>query len=174
MGQTAGRWADALDLQAGDRVWKADGASGVVQSVEVALVQQRMYNLTVAEAHTFFVGEEQWLVHNCGGKFSSGKPPHQATVTVTRDGNTVFEDVFTSGSMTPEEAALGFPRSSLATHTENRAVRQVPLQPGDTMNIAGQYPPCPSCKGAMNKAAKESGASINYVWPDGSWTTRNK
>ena len=64
VGQTAGRWTDALDLQAGDRVWKADGASGVVQSVEVALVQQRMYNLTVAEAHTFFVGEQQWLVHN--------------------------------------------------------------------------------------------------------------
>ncbi|MCB0107996.1 MAG: hypothetical protein KDE53_18870, partial [Caldilineaceae bacterium] len=23
-----------------------------------------MYNLTVAEAHTFFVGDGQWLVHN--------------------------------------------------------------------------------------------------------------
>lgn len=70
VGQTEGRWTDALDLQDGDRVWKADGSSGVVQSVEVALVQQRMYNLTVAEAHTFFVGEQQWLVHNqCGVKF---------------------------------------------------------------------------------------------------------
>jgi hypothetical protein len=26
-----------------------------------------MYNLTVDTAHTFFVGEGQWLVHNCGG-----------------------------------------------------------------------------------------------------------
>jgi hypothetical protein len=25
-----------------------------------------MYNLTVDEAHTFFVGDGQWLVHNCG------------------------------------------------------------------------------------------------------------
>jgi hypothetical protein len=24
-----------------------------------------MYNLTVDEAHTFFVGDGQWLVHNC-------------------------------------------------------------------------------------------------------------
>lgn len=56
-GQTAGRWTDALDLQAGDRVWKADGRSGVVQSVAVVPVPQRMYNLTVAEAHTFFVGD---------------------------------------------------------------------------------------------------------------------
>ena len=29
-----------------------------------------MYNLTVDEAHTFFVGDEQWLVHNQ----NSGKP----------------------------------------------------------------------------------------------------
>ena len=65
MGQTEGRWTDALDLRAGDRVWKADGTSGVVQSVAVAPVPQRMYNLTVAEAHTFFVGDGQWLVHNC-------------------------------------------------------------------------------------------------------------
>ncbi|MEZ4736345.1 MAG: polymorphic toxin-type HINT domain-containing protein [Caldilineaceae bacterium] len=57
LGQTAGRWTDALELQAGDRVWQADGTSGVVQSVAVAPVQQRMYNLTVAEAHTFFVGD---------------------------------------------------------------------------------------------------------------------
>ena len=31
-----------------------------------------MYNLTVATAHTFFVGEGQWLVHNtCFLKFNS-------------------------------------------------------------------------------------------------------
>ena len=25
-----------------------------------------MFNLTVDEAHTFYVGENGWLVHNCG------------------------------------------------------------------------------------------------------------
>ena len=64
VGQTEGRWTDALELKAGDRVWKADGASGVVQAVDVVPVQQPMYNLSVAVAHTFFVGEHQWLVHN--------------------------------------------------------------------------------------------------------------
>ncbi len=29
-----------------------------------------MYNLTVAEAHTFFVGAGQWLVHNAKCKVS--------------------------------------------------------------------------------------------------------
>lgn len=32
-------------------------------------VPQRMYNLTVAEAHTFFVGDGQWLVHNCNPSY---------------------------------------------------------------------------------------------------------
>ena len=46
-------------------IWRADGSTGEVESVEVAAVQQRMYNLTVDVAHTFFVGDGQWLVHNC-------------------------------------------------------------------------------------------------------------
>lgn len=37
---------------------------GRVAKVEIVDRQQVMYNLTVAEAHTFFVGQEQWLVHN--------------------------------------------------------------------------------------------------------------
>jgi hypothetical protein len=72
--------------------------------------------------------------------------------------------------MTSEEAGLGFPRSTLATHTEARAVTQYPLKPGDVMTIRGKYPPCPSCKGAMNRAARSQGATIHYEWPGGTWT----
>lgn len=32
--------------------------------VENQQYEQEMYNLTVEDAHTFFVGDEQWLVHN--------------------------------------------------------------------------------------------------------------
>lgn len=71
-----------------------------------------------------------------------------------------------SGNMTPEEKALGFPRSSLATHIEARAAKQIPLAPGDVMVINGRYPPCPSCKGKMNNAVNSSGAAIQYTWPE--------
>ena len=71
VGALQGRWTDAIDLQAGDLVWQADGTTGVVQAVEVVARQQRMYNLTVAEAHTFFVGDGEWLVHNAGPCLSS-------------------------------------------------------------------------------------------------------
>lgn len=70
--------------------------------------------------------------------------------------------------MTAEERALGFPRSSLATHTEARAAR-IELKQGDVMIIEGQYAPCPSCKGAMNRAASASGAEIYYYWLDLAW-----
>src|SRR5206468_2615195 len=57
-------WVPAGSLWVGAEVWEADGSFGVVQAVVVAAQPQVMYNLTVAEAHTFFVGPEQVLVHN--------------------------------------------------------------------------------------------------------------
>jgi hypothetical protein len=48
-----------------------------VHSIEVVQRSQPMYNLTVAVAHTFFVGDEQWLVHNCGtSKTEPTLPPN--------------------------------------------------------------------------------------------------
>lgn len=61
--QSAGRWVDAGALTVGDHVWRADGSTGVVESVEVVAVPQRMYNLTVDVAHTFFVGHGRgWFI----------------------------------------------------------------------------------------------------------------
>jgi RHS repeat-associated protein len=101
------------------------------------------------------------------GSFGSGKPPHVVTVNVTdSSGNTKLQDTFQSRNMTPEEAALGFPKSSLATHTEARATSQVPLEAGDSMLIEGQYPPRNSCKGKMNARSLEAGADIEYRWTE--------
>jgi len=55
---------DAEDLQLGDDIRKADGSTGEVESIAIEKTSQEMYNLTVDEAHTFFVGDGQWLVHN--------------------------------------------------------------------------------------------------------------
>jgi len=37
-----------------------------------------MYNLTVADAHTFFVGDGEWLVHNCAKVIWSSPDPDVA------------------------------------------------------------------------------------------------
>lgn len=57
-------WVEAKDLQLGDDIRKADGYTGKVESITTEETSQEMYNLTVDEAHTFFVGDGQWLVHN--------------------------------------------------------------------------------------------------------------
>jgi hypothetical protein len=57
-------WVAAGDVRAGERVRQADGGSGMVTAVATAQRPQLMYNLTVDVAHTFFVGDGQWLVHN--------------------------------------------------------------------------------------------------------------
>lgn len=63
-GENQGRWTPAGDLKAGDHIQQADGTTGVVQTVVFEATPQVMYNLTVAAAHTFFVGDGEWLVHN--------------------------------------------------------------------------------------------------------------
>ncbi|MEI6046708.1 MAG: polymorphic toxin-type HINT domain-containing protein, partial [Chloroflexota bacterium] len=57
-------WIAAGDLWQGAHIRKADGSYGQVQTVEIVQKHKQMYNLTVEQAHTFFVGERQWLVHN--------------------------------------------------------------------------------------------------------------
>jgi len=92
---------------------------------------------------------------------------HNANVTVRdADGGIISHSRLVSGNMTPEEQALGFPKNTLASHTEARAVKQTALEKGQSMTITGQNAPCPTCKGAMNKAAGETGATIKYQWRD--------
>ncbi len=57
-------WVGAGDLTVGDEIRNLDGTYGTVTAIEIVQAQQWMYNLTVDEAHTFFVGDEGWLVHN--------------------------------------------------------------------------------------------------------------
>ena len=58
------QWVPAGDLEVGDAVTMASGASDLVWGTQTAYQPQIMYNLTIAKAHTYFVGFDQWLVHN--------------------------------------------------------------------------------------------------------------
>lgn len=47
----------------------------MVQSLRLVELNRRLYNLTVEDSHTYFVGYGQWLVHSkCGEELRfSGK-----------------------------------------------------------------------------------------------------
>jgi len=55
---------EASELWPAAHIRQAAGGFGVVDSVRAALYPQRMYNLIVEGAHTYFVGQGKWLVHN--------------------------------------------------------------------------------------------------------------
>lgn len=57
-------WLPAGNLIVDQQIQNADFSWGTLESVEAIYVPQEMYNLKVAGAHTFYVGEEGWLVHN--------------------------------------------------------------------------------------------------------------
>lgn len=68
-----GQWISAGDLQDGDLIRNANWQLGIVQDVTTIYQTQTMYNLSVDTAHTYFVGEQQWLVHNdCSWKINAG------------------------------------------------------------------------------------------------------
>ncbi|MCU0500067.1 MAG: HINT domain-containing protein [Anaerolineae bacterium] len=59
-----GHWIEAGDLVVGDQIRTLDGSYGTVERVTIITQTETMYNLMVDEAHTFFVGDGAWLVHN--------------------------------------------------------------------------------------------------------------
>jgi hypothetical protein len=67
-------WTPADELRTGDKIRQADGTTGWVWLKWNIYKTQEMYNLTVDTAHTFFVGEGQWLVHNTCRQLGSALP----------------------------------------------------------------------------------------------------
>ena len=104
---------------------------------------------------------------------SNWRPPHHATIIHRRGGAELSRETIISGRMNelPDaELALPLPQRMAATHTERWAIRDTNLQPGDFLEIRGQYDPCSNCIGAMRRAAETSGATIRYWWQGGSMT----
>ncbi len=63
-------------LKMGTRLVRADGSVGVVTGWKMLKATRVMYNLEVAQDHTFTVGSGRWVVHNaCGPLGSSGGGP---------------------------------------------------------------------------------------------------
>ncbi len=57
-------------IMIGMHILHANGSVGVVTGWKIVLGVTMMYNLEVAQDHTFTVGDGQWVVHNCGNPFA--------------------------------------------------------------------------------------------------------
>jgi hypothetical protein len=65
---TSDAWMDATDLFVGEKIKTPDG-SIKIKDKHVTLAHKKVFNLTVENAHTYYIGESGLLVHNAGGCF---------------------------------------------------------------------------------------------------------
>ncbi|MEO7003276.1 MAG: hypothetical protein ABI068_15795, partial [Ktedonobacterales bacterium] len=59
-------FTQAGNLRMGEQVLRADGTTATVVAVRVVAGAAAMWDLTVSHVHTFTVGQDQFVVHNCG------------------------------------------------------------------------------------------------------------
>ncbi len=59
-----GRWVDARDLRAGDSLLRRSGETAKVNAVTTSEQSLVVFNLRVADVHTYAVGNNEILVHN--------------------------------------------------------------------------------------------------------------
>jgi len=69
-------WNPAISLKIGQALQLHDGTTVVVTEIDTSVRLEKVYNLTVANTHNYFVGRDGVLVHNCkltkGGKSKIG------------------------------------------------------------------------------------------------------
>jgi hypothetical protein len=118
----AEEWIPAGQLQVGDLVRRADGRYGMVEAITFVYQPQPMYNLTVDTAHTYFVGDGQWLVHNCRTGYSgpsngySNKRPHDLNTALGLQNRKTVEELFSTRDFDRPSDLLGAPSNLRGTN----------------------------------------------------------
>ena len=69
-------------LHVGMHVIQAAGSTGTITRLKAIPGSMMMYNLEIAQDHTFTVGEGEWIVHNCavGPVSGNGDPTDNITI----------------------------------------------------------------------------------------------
>lgn len=67
-------WTEARLLKAGDHLYLQSKGTVRITNITTEHKHETVYNLSVANTHTFFVGEEGVLVHNCWEKTTPSRP----------------------------------------------------------------------------------------------------
>ncbi|WP_221091437.1 polymorphic toxin-type HINT domain-containing protein [Deinococcus aquaedulcis] len=103
------KWVGAGHLKIGDKIKQADGTIGLVANVINVQQTQEMFNLTVSEAHTYYVGKDSWLVHNASTGFDF-------------KGVTSGSDVYNKGVHFKVESMKGFELRVKPTNDPTRVI----------------------------------------------------
>jgi hypothetical protein len=85
-------WVTAGDLVVGDALLLLDGTTSAVIAVSTATAESTVYNITVADLHTYYVlfGDTPVLVHNC----PTGAPSGGGTLWTSTNSSTSAQNAF--------------------------------------------------------------------------------
>ncbi|MFI6639383.1 polymorphic toxin-type HINT domain-containing protein [Streptomyces sp. NPDC050504] len=185
------KWLTAGELRPGQWLQTGTGTWVQLDAARAWTQQAAVYNLSVDTAHTYYVlaGTTPVLVHNVDldalNACPATKKTHFASVTVHDSrGKVLHEYDIRSGAQRPSEKAMGLRGGEALSHTENRAARMAggvpsygkkiskddeffmdtPVPLNGYVVIDGTAPPCPSCMGAMRRAAEDTGSTFTYIW----------
>jgi hypothetical protein len=107
-------WVNAENLNPGDCVQTFIGVCQAVVDVQLVAVSSQVYNFTVAEAHTYFAGDGQWLVHNqCGGYYRGTTKPWTSGATP----NSAYTQ-FDSRTGAPKQTAIYDSNGDVIVHID--------------------------------------------------------
>lgn len=98
-----GTWFQVKDLNIGDTLTtyaKNDGII-IIDSLSLRKGKFMVYNFTVADYHTYYVGQGEVLVHNCGGKRT---PPQLPNKTLAEGDGVTIEHYYRSNDHAPAHA----------------------------------------------------------------------
>ena len=125
------KWVGAGDLKPGELLKEADGGTGTVLNVLTVQQTKTMYNLTVETAHTFYVGDKGWLVHNAAGVSICPREllNHILTAAVKSDGSIAGGHTF--GALDQLRLEMSLPESALTIATNSRGVEIATLDLGN-------------------------------------------
>lgn len=141
-------------LKPGMHVLEADGSYGVIAKLVVVPGALWMYNLTVAQDHTYTVGFGQWIVHNtglspCGGGEST--EPEYAFLPKNRYPQTAAHIQDLEGSVTE----TGHWDPAWSDYNREGSLEGFPTRPGFDRD---EWPMAASQEGGP-------GADIRYIDP---------
>jgi hypothetical protein len=158
-------------LEAGDELSGKDGELTAVESVTATGRVEKVYNVTVEESHTYFVGGDGWgfavWAHNYGNEHFAEWELQNSEGKVLARGETEsgFDFSLNKGEQPTfrEQAEWG--------HTEGKVINDLKeqglLSPDRRLIFEGERPPCGNCQQIMQEASGNHQMEIMYL--DGSF-----
>ena len=87
-------WKDASELQTGDQIKTQNQENIEIKDTKFNYEPQKVYNFTVGNFHTYFVGVLAWLVHNAGKCLSKlPKQIHHFATNKSKKWTKAMEDI---------------------------------------------------------------------------------